>query len=52
MDGIYTLMQSDVEGPANLGKDGQVTAADLVRNVMEVSCRRICVNYVPEAVAL
>ena len=29
VDGIYTLMQSDLEGPVNLGSDERVTVADL-----------------------
>ena len=47
VDGIYTLMQSDLEGPVNLGSDERVTVADLVRTVIEVSGKRINVRYVP-----
>ena len=29
VDGIYTLMQSDLEGPVNIGRDERVTVAEL-----------------------
>jgi len=47
VDGIYTLMHSDLEGPVNLGSDERVTVADLVRTVIEVSGKRLKVKYVP-----
>lgn len=37
VDGIHTLMQSDLEGAVNLGSDERVTVADLVRTVIKVS---------------
>ena len=52
VDGIYTLMQSDLEGPVNLGSDERVTVADLVRMVIEVSGKRINVKYVPGPVGV
>jgi len=52
VDGIYTLMQSDLEGPVNLGSDERVTAADLVRTVIEVSGKRLNVKYVPGPVGV
>jgi len=52
VDGIYTLMQSDLEGPVNLGSDERVTVADLVRTVIEVSGKRIKVKYVPGPVGV
>jgi GDP-D-mannose 3',5'-epimerase len=47
VEGIYTLMQSDLEGPVNLGSEERLTVADLVRTVIEVSGKRIKVKYVP-----
>jgi nucleoside-diphosphate-sugar epimerase len=52
VDGIYALMQSDLEGPANIGSDERVTVADLVRTVIEVSGKRIKMNYVPGPVGV
>jgi nucleoside-diphosphate-sugar epimerase len=52
VDGIYTLMQSDLEGPVNLGSDERVTVADLVRTVIEVSGKRLNVKYVPGPVGV
>jgi GDP-D-mannose 3',5'-epimerase len=60
VDGLYTLMQSDLEGPVNpstklragLGSDERVTVADLVRTVIEVSGKRIKVKYVPGPVGV
>ena len=52
VDGIYTLMHSDLEGPVNLGGDERVTVADLVRTVIEVSGKRINVKYVPGPVGV
>jgi hypothetical protein len=52
VDGIYTLMQSDLEGPVNLGSDERVTVADLVRTVIEVSGKRLKVKYVPGPVGV
>jgi nucleoside-diphosphate-sugar epimerase len=52
VDGIYALMQSDLEGPVNLGSDERVTVADLVRTVIEVSGKRLNVKYVPGPVGV
>jgi len=52
VDGVWTLMQSDLEGPVNLGSDERVTVADLVRIVMEVSGKRLKVKYVPGPVGV
>jgi len=46
VDGIYTLMQSDLEGPVNLGSEERVTVADLVRTVIEVSGKEMNVQHV------
>lgn len=45
--GIYMLMQSDLEGPVNIGGEEYVTVAELVRTVIEVSGKRLNVKYVP-----
>jgi len=52
VDGIYTLMQSDLEGPVNIGSDERVTVADLVRTVIEVSGKKLHVRYVPGPVGV
>jgi nucleoside-diphosphate-sugar epimerase len=52
VDGIYALMHSDLEGPANIGGDERVTVADLVRTAIEVSGKKIKVNYVPGPVGV
>jgi len=44
VDGIYTLVHSDLEGLVNLGSDERVTVADLVQTVIEVSGKRIKVK--------
>ncbi len=52
VDGIVTLMHSDLDGPVNLGSDTRVTVADLVRTVIEVSGKRLNVKYVPGPVGV
>ena len=44
--GIYLLMQSDLEGPANIGGDEYVTVSELVDTVIEVSGKRIRKKHV------
>jgi len=46
IEGIYLLMQSDLEGPVNIGSDEYVTVDELVRTVIEVSGKTIHVKYV------
>jgi GDP-D-mannose 3',5'-epimerase len=46
VEGIYMLMQSDLEGPANIGGDEHVTVAELVQTVIDVSGKEIHVQYV------
>jgi nucleoside-diphosphate-sugar epimerase len=46
VDGIYMLMQSDLEGPVNIGSPEYVTVAELVATVIEVSGKRIHVRHV------
>lgn len=52
VDGIYTLMQSDLEGPVNLGSDERAKVADLGRTVIEASGKRITMHYVPGPVGV
>ena len=52
VEGVYTLMQSDLEGPVNIGSDERVTVADLVRTVIEVSGKTVNVRYVPGPVGV
>jgi nucleoside-diphosphate-sugar epimerase len=44
--GIYALMQSDLEGPTNIGTSEYVTVAELVDTVMEVSGKHLQIRYV------
>jgi GDP-D-mannose 3',5'-epimerase len=46
VDGIYLLMQSDLEGPTNIGSEQYVTVDELVRTVIEVSGKEIHVQHV------
>jgi GDP-D-mannose 3',5'-epimerase len=46
VDGVYTLMQSDLEGPANIGTEEYVTVAELVQTVIDVSGKEIDIEYV------
>lgn len=52
VDGIFTLMHSDLDAPANLGSEERVTVSNLVRTVIEVSGKRITVKYVPGPVGV
>ncbi len=52
VDGIVTLMHSDLDSPVNLGSDERVTVADLARTVIEASGKRITVKYVPGPVGV
>jgi GDP-D-mannose 3',5'-epimerase len=46
VDGIYRLMQSNLEGPTNIGCPQYVTVDELVRTVAEVSGKEIHMQYV------
>jgi nucleoside-diphosphate-sugar epimerase len=46
VDGIYKLVQSDLEGPANIGSSEYVTVAELVETVAEVSGKTFDINYI------
>jgi nucleoside-diphosphate-sugar epimerase len=46
VDGIYTLMQSDLEGAVNVGSEEAVTVNELVATVMEVAGKDLSVEHV------
>ncbi len=46
VDGICTLMNSDVEGPANIGTPEYVSVDELVRLVIETSGKRLEVKHI------
>jgi nucleoside-diphosphate-sugar epimerase len=45
-DGIYKLMQSDLEGPTNIGSGEYVSVKELVDTVMSVAGKDLGVRYV------
>jgi GDP-D-mannose 3',5'-epimerase len=46
VEGVYLLMQSDLEGAANIGADERVSVAELVQTVIDASGKEIHVQYV------
>jgi nucleoside-diphosphate-sugar epimerase len=46
VEGICTLMQSSLEGPANIGGEEYVTVDELVQTVIAASGKRISIEYV------
>ena len=46
VEGIYPLMQSDLEGAVNIGGEEYVTVAELVQTVIDVSGKDIHIEYV------
>ena len=46
VEGVYLLMQSNLEGPVNIGGDEHVTVGQLVDTVIEVSGKKIRKKYV------
>jgi len=46
VEGIYTLIQSDLEGPTIIGGDEYVTVAELVQTVIDASGKEVHVEYV------
>jgi len=46
VDGIYRLMHSDLEGPANIGNPEYVSVRELVETVMEVSGKHVNVEWI------
>jgi GDP-D-mannose 3',5'-epimerase len=52
VDGIYRLMQSDLEGAVNIGCPQYVSVDELVATVAEVAGKRIRVKHVPGPVGV
>jgi len=52
VDGIYRLMQSDLEGPVNIGCPQYVAVDELVATVVAESGKRINVKHVPGPVGV
>jgi nucleoside-diphosphate-sugar epimerase len=52
VDGIYLLMQSGLEGPANIGSPEYVTVAQLVDPVARVAGKTVAVRNVPGPVGV
>ena len=52
VEGVYLLMQSDLEGAVNIGCPQYVTVKELVDTVIEVSGKKIKVKYVPGPVGV
>ena len=46
VEGVYLLMQSDLEGAVNIGNEEYVTVAELVWTVIDVSGKDIRIEYV------
>jgi nucleoside-diphosphate-sugar epimerase len=46
VEGIFTLMQSDLEGPVNIGSPEYVTVAELFDAVVEASGKNVTPKYV------
>jgi GDP-D-mannose 3',5'-epimerase len=46
LDGIYRLMQSDLEGPANIGCPQYATVKELAETIAEVAGKKIEIRYV------
>jgi GDP-D-mannose 3',5'-epimerase len=46
VEGIYALMQSDLEGPANIGSPEYVTVRELFDTVVEASGKNVTPKYV------
>ncbi len=52
VNGIYLLMQSDLEGPANIGCPEYVTVDELANAVAEVAGKKITIRHVPGPVGV
>lgn len=46
VEGIYSLMQSDLEGPTNIGSSQYVSVKELVDTVIELSGKQLDIRYV------
>ncbi len=52
VDGVLRLMQSDLDGPVNIGSPEYVTVRQLVEAVIALSGKRLRVQYVPGPVGV
>lgn len=52
IDGIYLLMQSELEGPVNIGCPQYVTVDELVQTVQEVAGKKVNIKHVPGPVGV
>lgn len=52
VDGIYTLMQSDLEGPTNIGSSQYVSVLELARTVMSLAGKELDIRWVPGPVGV
>ncbi len=52
VDGIYRLMHSDLEGPANIGCPQYVSVEELVETVCAVAGKKVRIQYVPGPVGV
>lgn len=46
IEGIYRLMQSDLEGPVNIGSPEYVTVDELVQTIAEVADKKVNIKHV------
>jgi nucleoside-diphosphate-sugar epimerase len=46
VEAVYALMQSDLEGPTNIGSDEYVTVDELVQTVIHVSGKEVDIEHV------
>jgi nucleoside-diphosphate-sugar epimerase len=46
VEGVYLLMHSDFEGPANIGSEEYVTVDELVQTVIDTSSKEIHIEHV------
>ena len=51
-DGIYTLMQSEIAEPTNIGTTELTSVQDLVQTVMAVAGKNVDIKYVPGPVGV
>jgi nucleoside-diphosphate-sugar epimerase len=51
-DGIYTLMQSEIAEPTNIGTTELTSVQDLVQTVMAVAGKNVDIQYVPGPVGV
>lgn len=52
VDGIYRLMQSDLDGPVNIGCPEYVSVNELVETVAEVAGKKVKIKHVPGPVGV